>query len=186
VRKFVALLVKHKTVIDPTLATFEPMFVARQGQLGPTFAAVADRLPVQVRRGLYAGGLPVPEGMDATYRASYETMKKLVKTLWDAGVRVVAGTDDLAGFTLHRELELYADAGIPPADVLAIATIGAARVMHHEKDWGSIAPGKYADVVLVDGKPDERISDVRRPVTVVKGGTVYASADLFAAIGVRP
>jgi imidazolonepropionase-like amidohydrolase len=186
VRKFVALLVKHKTVIDPTLATFEPMFLARQGQLGPTYAAVADRFPVQVRRGLYNGAMPVPEGMDATYRASYEMMKKLVKTLWDAGVRVVAGTDDLAGFALHRELELYADAGIPPADVLALATIGAARVMRHEKEWGSIAPGKYADLVLVDGKPDEHIADVRRPVTVVKGGTVYASADLLAAIGVRP
>lgn len=186
VRKFVALLVKHKTVIDPTLATFEPMFLARQGQLGPTYAAVADRLPVQVRRGLYNGSMPVPEGMDATYRASFETMKKLVKTLWDAGVRVVAGTDEIAGFTLHRELELYVDAGIPAPDVLAIATIGAARVMKHEKDWGSIAPGKYADVVLVDGKPDEHVSDVRRPVTVVKGGTVYASADLLAAIGVRP
>lgn len=186
VRKFVALLAKHKTVIDPTLVTFEPMFLGRPGQMPPTFAAVADRFPVQVRRGLLQGGLPVPEGMDATYRASYETMKKLVKAMWDAGVRVVAGTDDLAGFSLHRELELYVDAGIPAPDVLAIATIGAARVMKHEKDWGSIAPGKYADVVLVDGKPDEHISDVRRPVTVVKGGMVYASADLLAAIGVRP
>jgi imidazolonepropionase-like amidohydrolase len=186
VRKFVALLAKHKTVIDPTLVTFEPLFLGRPGQMPPTFAAVADRFPVQVRRGLLQGGLPVPEGMDATYRASYETMKKLVKAMWDAGVRVVAGTDDLAGFSLHRELELYVDAGIPAPDALSLATIGAARVMKHEKDWGSIAPGKYADIVLVDGKPDEHISDVRRPTTVIKGGTVYASADLLAAIGVQP
>ena len=186
VRKFVALLAKHKTVIDPTLVTFEPMFLGRPGQMPPTFAAVADRFPVQVRRGLLAGGLPVPEGMDGTYRASYETMKKLVKAMWDAGVRVVAGTDDLAGFSLHRELELYVDAGIPAPEVLSLATIGAARVMKHDKEWGSIAAGKYADIVLVDGKPDEHISDVRRPVTVVKGGTVYTSADLLAALGVRP
>jgi imidazolonepropionase-like amidohydrolase len=186
VRKFVALLAKHKTVIDPTLVTFEPMFLGRPGQMAPTFAAVADRFPVQVRRGLLQGSMPVPEGMDATYRTSYETMKKLVKAMWDAGVRVVAGTDDLAGFSLHRELELYVDAGIPAPEVLSLATIGAARVMKHDKEWGSIAPGKYADVVLVDGKPDEHISDVRRPVTVVKGGTVYTSADLLAAIGVRP
>lgn len=186
VRKFIALLAKHKTVLDPTLVTFEPMFLGRPGQMAPTFAAVADRFPVQVRRGLLTGGLPVPEGMDATYRASYETMKKLVKAMWDAGVRVVAGTDDLAGFSLHREMELYVDAGIPAPDVLAIATIGAARVTKHDKEWGSIAAGKYADIVLVDGKPDEHISDVRKPVTVVKGGTVYASADLLAAVGVRP
>ena len=186
-RKFVALLAKHKTVIDPTLVAFEPMLLGRPGQLAPSYAAVAERFPVQVRRALLTGSLPVPEGMDATYRASFETMKKLVKLMWDAGVRVVVGSDeDIVGFALHRELELDVDAGIPAPEVLSLATIGAARVMKHDKEWGSIAPGKYADIVLVDGKPDEHISDVRRPVTVIKGGTVYTSADLLAAVGVHP
>jgi len=53
-------------------------------------------------------------------------MLAFVKTLYDFGIPIVAGTDDLAGFALHRELELYSQAGIPNARVLQIAT-GAAR-----------------------------------------------------------
>lgn len=186
VKAFVKLLVDHKTVIDPTLVTFEPMYLGREGQMVPSYAAIADRLPVQVRRGFLTGGLPIPDGMDATYRASFAAMGKLVKRLWDAGVRVVAGTDALAGFSLHRELELYVDAGIPAPDVLVLATLGAARVVRHDKDWGSIAPGKFADLVLVDGQPDVKISDIRRPVTVMKAGATFACADLLAAINVLP
>jgi hypothetical protein len=183
VKAFIALLAAHKTVIDPTLVTFEPMLLGREGQVYPSYAPIADRLPVQVRRGLLTGGLPVPDGMDATYRASFAAMEKMVRLMWEAGVRVVAGTDALAGFSLARELELYVEAGIPAPDVIALATLGAARVVRHDKEWGSIAAGKLADLVLVDGKPDVQISDVRKPVTVVKGGVVYACADLLGAVG---
>ena len=58
----------------------------------------------------------------------------MIKLLYDAGVPIVAGTDSLAGFALHRELELYVEAGIPPSEVLKIATIGAARVMKRDAD----------------------------------------------------
>jgi imidazolonepropionase-like amidohydrolase len=186
VRDFVKALAAHKTVVDPTLAVFEGMFTARRGQIDPGYAPIADRLPPQVRRGLLNGGLPVPEGMDATYRASFAAMEKLVKTLWDAGVRVVAGTDGGAGFALHLELELYEQAGIPAPEVISLATIGAARVMRHDKEWGSIAPGKLADIVLVDGQPDVHVRDVRKPAVVIKGGVVYRSADLYRSLGVVP
>jgi imidazolonepropionase-like amidohydrolase len=186
VREFAKLLVSHKTVIDPTLGVFENMFTARRGEIDPGYAAIADRLPAQVRRGLLNGGLPVPEGMDATYRASFANMQRLVKALWDLGVRVVPGTDGGAGFALHLELELYEKAGIPAADVIALATIGAARVVRHDTEWGSLAPGKFADIVLVDGQPDVRVADVRKVVTVVKGGVVYTSRDLLLAVGVQP
>jgi imidazolonepropionase-like amidohydrolase len=124
--------------------------------------------------------------MDATYRASFAALEKLVKMLWDAGVRVVAGTDGGAAFALHLELELYEQAGIPAPDVISLATIGAARVMRHDKEWGSIAPGKLADLVLVDGQPDVHVHDVRKPAIVIKGGVVYRSADLYRALGVVP
>jgi len=185
VKRFIRLLVAHKTVIDPTIHLYSGMFTARQGQVSPDCTPFADNLPVQVRRICLTGGLPVPDGMDATYRASWEQNKKLLKALWDAGVRIVAGTDSFAGFTLLRELEFDEEAGIPPADVLALATIGAARVMKHDKEWGAIAPGKLADLVLVDGQPDVHVSDLRKAVTVVKGGTLYPCADLRAAIGVH-
>jgi imidazolonepropionase-like amidohydrolase len=186
VKRFIGLLAQKKIVVDPTLAAYEGMFTARQGQVNPMYAQVAARLPVQVRRQLLGGGLPVTPEQDPTYRASFAQMQKLVKALWDARVPIVAGTDEMAGFTLARELELYERAGIPALDLLAMATIDAARVMRHEADWGSVEPGKYADVALIDGKPDASIGDLRKASTVVKGGVVLSCADLLAAVGVSP
>jgi imidazolonepropionase-like amidohydrolase len=85
------------------------------------YAAVAASMPAQVRRGFLYGGLEVPEGMDQRYRDSFQRMLDMAKAFYDSGVPIVAGTDSLAGFTLHRELEVYEKAGIPAAKVLQIA-----------------------------------------------------------------
>ncbi|HEY3205048.1 MAG TPA: amidohydrolase family protein [Thermoanaerobaculia bacterium] len=186
VRAFVRLLQEHQTVLDPTVSAFEDLFVGRAGQFAPTMEPVAGRLPPQVRRNFLAVGLPVPDGMDQRFRDSYQAMLRLLKRLYDAGLPIVAGTDDLAGFTLHRELVNYVAAGIPPARALQLATIVPARVMKRDKISGSIAPEKAADLILVDGDPTARISDIRRVVTVIKDGTVYDAAALYTALGVRP
>ena len=186
VRDFIALLRARKTVVDPTVNVFEDLFLDRVGELGPGVRAIADRLPVQLRRGYLRGGLPVPEGKDALYRSALAAALRMIKALHDAGVPLVAGTDALSGFMLHRELELHAAAGIPPGDVLYSATLGSARVMRRDKQSGSIAPGKDADLVLVDGDPLARMEDVRLVVTVVRGGVVYPSAELYQAVGVAP
>src|SRR5204862_4012685 len=185
VKAFIDLLRAHHTVSDPTLGVFEGSYIARKGTMSPTFAAAADRLPPQVRRGFLTGGLPVPEGKDQTYRDSFATMERMVKMLYDNGVPIVAGTDGLAGFALHRELELYVQAGIPAPEVLRIATLGAATVMHRDDKLGSVAPGKLADLVIVDGDPTVRISDVRKVRTVVKDGNVFDARAVAAAIGVK-
>ncbi len=186
VQAFVKLLQDRHTVIDPTANAFEELFVARKGTIDPVFAAVADRLPPQVRRGFLSGGLPVPDGMDARYRASFDKVLEMVALLYRSGIRIVVGTDSLAGFAYHRELELYVKAGIPAPNVLQLATIGAARVMGRDKELGSIEAGKLADVVLVDGDPVTRISDVRKTSLVVKDGAVYRSAEVYRALGVAP
>jgi imidazolonepropionase-like amidohydrolase len=186
VRRFLALLKEKGTVCDPTVNAFEGMFTARPGQIDPGFTEVADRLPPQVRRYLYGGGLPVPEGMDQRYRDSYRKMLEMVRVLHDNGITIVAGTDALPGFALHRELELYGQAGLPPLDVLRTATIVPARVMKRDKDLGTVEPGKLADLILVDGRPDEKIADIRRVVLTVKGGVVYDPAALYREIGVKP
>jgi imidazolonepropionase-like amidohydrolase len=185
VKAFIDLLREKHTVIDPTLGVFEGSYVARKGTMSPSFAAAADRLPPQVRRGFLTGGLPVPEGKDQTFRDSFANMMKLVGMLYEAGVPIVAGTDGLSGFALHRELELYVQAGIPAPAVLRIATLGAATVMHRDDRLGSIAPGKLADLVIVDGDPTVHISDIRRVRTVVKDGVVFDAKEVAAAIGVR-
>ena len=128
----------------------------------------------------------MPEGKDERYRASAKALLSMVKLLYDAGVPIVAGTDSMAGFALHRELELYVEAGIPPAEVLRIATLGAARVMKRDAELGSITPGKLADLILVDGNPGQNISDIRRVSLVVKDGNIYQPAALYRNIGVRP
>lgn len=183
---FIQLLKKHKTVLDPTVNVFEGLFTDRPATISGTVATVADRFPPQVRRGYLTGGLPVPEGKDALYRKSFEATKTFLRLLYDAGIQIVAGTDALAGFTYHRELELYAESGIPNAAVLQIATIEAAKVMKSEKESGSIEKDKRADIIIVDGDPTARISDIRKVTTVIKNGVVYQSADIYKAMGVRP
>ncbi|HEX3534544.1 MAG TPA: amidohydrolase family protein [Gemmatimonadaceae bacterium] len=185
VKSFFALLRERHTVIDPTVGTFEDMFVGRAGEMSPSLGMVADRFPSQVRRGLFSGGLPVPAGMDQRYRDSYAAMVKMVGELYRAGISIVAGTDAMPGFGLHRELELWVRAGIPPAEVLRRATLGAAQVMKHDDTRGSIAPGKLADVILVAGDPATSISDIRKVELVVKDGVIYRSADLYKALGIR-
>jgi imidazolonepropionase-like amidohydrolase len=186
VKEFIALLKEHGTVSDPTLGAFEGMFIGEAGKVDPSMAEVADRLPPQVRRSLYGGGLNPPEDQKQRYRDSFRTMEDLVKALHDAGVTIVAGTDGPAGFNLHRELELYVDSGLPAPEVLRIATLGAARVMKRDRDLGSIAPGKLADMVLVDGDPVARISDVRRVVLTVKDGITYDPNAIWGTLGVKP
>jgi hypothetical protein len=186
VRSFVRLLKDHNTVVDPTLTAFETLFTDRPGKVSASFAAIADRMPPQVRRNFLAGGLPVPEGKDALYRESQRATLRMTKLLYDSGITIVAGTDDLAGFTLHRELELYAQAGITPPEVLRIATLGAARVAHKDQELGSIAPGKLADMVLIEGDPAKRIGDVRHTSLVIKDGVFYEPASLYKALGIKP
>jgi imidazolonepropionase-like amidohydrolase len=186
VKSFIQLLLEHHTVLDPTVSIFEGQFLARPGTMNPIYAEVANRMPVQIRRGLIGGGLPVPDGMDQRYQDSAAALLKMVKLLYDSGVPIVAGTDDIAGFTLHTELENYVAAGIPAPKALQIATLGGARVMKHDNERGSITAGKLADLILVDGDPTVRISDIRRVVTVIKDGNVYDAAALCEVLGVRP
>jgi imidazolonepropionase-like amidohydrolase len=185
VRAFLELLKSHKTVSDPTVSIFEEMFTARKGTISPGFAAVADRMPSQVRRGFLSAGLPVPEGMDQRYRDSFTKMLALVKAMHDNGITIVAGTDALPGFALHRELELYVKAGIPAPQVLCIATLTAATVARRADRLGSVEPGKLADLVIVDGDPTTNISDVRRVVTVVKDGLIFDSAAIYHELGMN-
>ncbi len=186
VNDFIALLLLHHTTVDVTMATFEGMFTARPGKVSPDFAPVINRLPAQVQRGAYNGGLPVTAENDQLYKDSYRAMLQMTKRMYDAGIPILAGTDATAGIMLHRELELEVEAGIPPAKALQIATFNAARLLKQEKELGSIAPGKRADMVLVEGNPAEHISDIRRCRLVMKNGVIYKSADVYAAAGIKP
>jgi imidazolonepropionase-like amidohydrolase len=186
VNDFIKLLQDHHTTVDVTLATFEGMYTGRPGKVTPELVPVLNRLPAQVQRGAYGGGLPVTDQNDQLYRDSYDAMLRMTKRMYDAGISILAGTDATAGIMLHRELELEVRAGIPPAKALQIATFNAARVLKQENELGSIVAGKRADFVLVEGNPVEHISDVRRCRLVMKNGTLYNSSEVYAAVGIKP
>jgi len=185
VTELVNLMKEHHTVLDTTLTAFEGNFTQMQGELDPSYAAVADHVPVAVRRGWLENSMNVTARNVATYRASYDKMVQFVGLLYRAGVPLEAGTDDIAGFTLHRELELYVRAGIPAAEALRIATWNGARFTGRLDDLGSIEPRKRADMILVDGDPTQNISDIRRISLVMKDGVVYFPAEVYEAIGVK-
>ncbi len=185
VTDLVELMKQHGTTLDTTLTAFEDNFTQRQGQLSPSYAAVADHVPVAVARGWHENSMNVTEKNAAKYRASYDKMVEFVGQLYRAGVPLEAGTDAIAGFTLHRELELYGKAGIAPADALRIATWNGARFTGRLADLGSIEPRKLADLILVDGDPTQNISDIRRVSLVMKEGVVYFPAEVYEALGIK-
>jgi imidazolonepropionase-like amidohydrolase len=69
---------------------------------------------------------------------------------------------------------------------LKLATLGAARIMKKDAELGSIAPGKLADLVLIDGNPATTISDVRKISLVMKDGVFYHPAELYSELGIQP
>jgi hypothetical protein len=186
VQDFIALMRARGTVHDTTLATFEALFTQRQGELDPGYVGIVDHLPPMLQRGLHENSMDVTAANVDRYRASYAKMIEMVGRLYKAGVPLVAGTDGTAGFTLHRELELYVKAGIPPAEALRIATWNGAKYSNLLDQLGSVSAGKRADLLLVDGDPTQNISDIRHIALVLKDGVAYYPAEIYQAIGIEP
>ncbi len=187
-RDLIGLFVEHKTVIDPTLVAFEDMFLDRPGRMGPTWVEHVERFPATWQRMFRAAasGLETTSSAEETRnRRSYQRMVDLVGLLFRSGVTIVAGTDAFPAFMLVRELELYVSAGIPPAETLRIATLGAAQVMNREKDYGRVAPGYVADLILIDGDPTLRIADLLKVHTVLRGDRWFESSKLFEAVSIK-
>jgi imidazolonepropionase-like amidohydrolase len=184
VREFLDLLATRRVTVDPTINIFESMYLGAPGELQAGTEAYAHRLPATVQRGLRGARLPKPAGAEAKYAASFARMKELLKALHARGIRLVAGTDALVGFSLHRELELYVEAGIPAAEVLRIATLGAAEHLGQQAELGSVTPGKLADLVLVPGDPTADIRALRRATLVIKDGVPLDPKALYTELGV--
>ena len=186
VRDFINFLKEHHTVLDPTISIFEAVFCGDPSAMKPGLEGIVPRFPPQVRRAMRSGALEVPPDKQAAYHEAFPAMLSLLKAIYDAGVTIIPGTDALAGYTLHHELELYARAGIAPSEVLRMATWTPALVMGVNKDRGVIAPGKLADMILVDGDPTKNIQDINKITTVIKGGKVYDPAAIEKALGITP
>lgn len=113
-----------------------------------------------------------------------------LKAFYDAGGSrlITVGTDmpttgpDLAGFCYHQELQALVYAGLPPVAALKAATINSARAIGIGDRLGSIEPGKFADLYIVNGNPLEHIEDARYGRLIMKSGEIYDPAVLFKSV----
>lgn len=125
-----------------------------------------------------------PQGSKAQHRV--ERGLRIVKALRDAGVAVVAGTDEgVPGHSLYREVELYTEAGFTPLQALQAATIVPARAMKLARELRTIEPGKRAYLASLEGNPVEDIHNVRRVRWTVANGRMYAAAALWKSVRFR-
>ncbi|HEU4402636.1 MAG TPA: amidohydrolase family protein [Candidatus Polarisedimenticolia bacterium] len=116
-------------------------------------------------------------------RRQFEESKRNARLLLDAGILVAAGTDApypglYQGEGIHRELELLVESGWTPLQAIRAATYDAARLLKAEGTWGSLRPGLRADLLIVAGRPAERIGDTRKIRMVIQGGRILDRARL--------
>jgi len=184
VKKVIKLLLERHIVVDDTLALMEVILHPLDHPIS-AFEPGILRVAPELREGLETMGVPPQRGeyMAAVFRSMVAT----VRLLHQAGVPIVAGTDQsVPGFSLDREIELHVQAGFTPMEAIQSATLVSARAMGMEKDSGTIEPGKRADVIVVDGNPLENISDIRKVSTVFAGGRMYQPGALWTAVGFKP
>ena len=179
-RRLIALLARRRIVVDPTDGWGE--MASHPRSVAPdTFEPGLDAAPFTLQRKYEALG---GDGDAVRWRERIADNGRVIAALHAAGAPIVAGSDTgLLGYGLDRELELYVQAGLSPADALYTATLGAARAMGRDADSGSVEVGKRADLVLVRGDPSSRIRDLRRVVKVVTAGRLYDSAALADSVG---
>ena len=165
-------LADRKIAVDPTLVVVESVLTSEAGKVSPAYPAYVGTLPPATERGFKSGHIPYPEGMTrADADASFKHMLEYVAVMRKAGVPIVAGTDG-SGMELVRELELYVQGGMTPAEALATATIDAARNVKADKRTGSIEVGKEADLLLVDGDVEASVGNLRHVDKVVLDGAL--------------
>ena len=185
----IAELVSHKTFVDPTLVVFRNMILL------PDVSEIRDHadnklVPRELQefwpRYLQQNGCP-QGGSLKDRRAALAKYQELTGKLYRAGVPLLAGTDApeplvTPGFSLHQELELLVESGLPPAAALSAATLNNATALQQQDHLGSIAAGKFADIVLLAANPLEDIRHTRRIDLVIRGGRVCRPAELLKQV----
>ena len=181
--EFVNELKQRGTWVDPTIMIFEGSFLGDGPALPPAMVPYEGTLPVVMERSLKTGGYPLFDDVTREdFAKSYQKMLELIGKLNAAGVPIVAGTDGW-GLELVREIEIYEQAGMSKAQALQTATINPARLVGIEDRTGSIAVGKEADLLLVEGDVSAELGALRRVHTVISDGYVMDGNKLRAAAG---
>jgi len=184
VQKTIAFLKDHQTVIDPTQSWNELLGHAAGTPIS-AFQPGVLKIPAPLNRVFSNAGAA---GIDAaTARTRLERGLRIVKALHDAGVPIVAGTDEgIPGHSVHREIELYVEAGLTPMEAIQAATIVSARAMKMDAEVGTIERGKRADMVVLNANPLDAIRNIRSVRWTIREGRVYDAPALWQSVRFQP
>lgn len=189
--EFIELARRNGTVLVPTLTVREgyaDVFLGRSPSArypldcvdADTRAKLERVLPEERRRRAIA----FIEG--GQWQRQRLTMEENLRRLHAAGIPIAMGTDagnpgTTHGPSVYAEMEAMQRAGLSAAEVLASATIVAARAMRIAPETGSVEAGKRADLVVLDGDPTSDIANARRVRLVMRNGALYSRAELLPA-----
>jgi len=176
------LIDKHVAVTS-TLTVFETSVPGRL----PAPDAALDAMEPEVRDSYLRRRAEIAVDGKSPMRLLFPKEMAFEHAFAKAGGLLVAGTDPtgyggvVAGFSDQREIELLVEAGFTPVEAIEICTMNGAKYLGRDRTVGSIAVGKAADLVVVNGDPSTTISDITKVETVFKDGIGYDSAKLIAA-----
>jgi imidazolonepropionase-like amidohydrolase len=174
---------EHHTVVDPTAGWGEMAGHSKQVDVASFEPGILKSPFVLDAKFRGMGGNTTADQMHERTAQSLA----VIGALHRAGVTIIPGSDTgLVGYGLHREIELYVEAGMTPMEAIQSATVVSARAMGLERETGTIEVGKRADLILVDGNPLENIHDLRKVSWVIVNGRMYNPADLWLSVGFRP
>jgi enamidase len=181
-KALVKKLVEKKVALTSTLTVFETFTPGRPMPPG------LDVLLPQLKQQFEAAYQGTAQSAQSVYTALFPKALKLERAFARAGGTLIAGTDPtggggvIPGYSNQRQLELLVEEGFTPVEAIRIGTFNGARFMGREARIGSIAAGKQADLVVIDGDPSKTIADVRKVVTVFKQGVGFDPAKLIASV----
>ncbi|MDZ4371675.1 MAG: amidohydrolase family protein [Phenylobacterium sp.] len=187
VQATVRLMKEKGTALDTTAMILERLMLSRSGQVQAGDAPYLDHAPIGYQRYRKRSFVTINSPKDdADYQGGFRKVLEVVKMLDDNGVQLLPGTDDGTGFSSHREMELYVEAGIPAAKALRIGTLDAERYFKRDHDLGTIQRGKLADFILVDGDPTADIRKIRQVRMTMVGGVAFYPAEIYDYLAVKP
>jgi len=187
VTKTLDAMVAKKVSHEPTIAIHELGLTALDGVPNPGSVDYIDHMPPseqrQLKQALFGADTPKQR---ADYIAAFAKIKETLAEMHRRGIMLIPGTDLGGGFTYHRELELFGQLGMSPADVLSRATLEMAQYLHQDQVLGSIERGKLADFFLVPGDPTKDLKAIKTIRMVSRGGTVYFPDEVYTKLGIKP
>ena len=187
VQATIAAMAANGTAVDPTYAIHEALLLSRNGEVSPGVADYIDHMPVDTQRSARSAwaDIATPED-DANYRGAFDQITETLRMMHEAGVFMVPGTDLGGSFAYHRELELYQNIGMTPAEIIAWGSHGMAEYLGVDDELGTIAPGMLADFFLVPGDPTADFRALKTISLVSANGTFYYPTEIYPEFGVQP